>query len=84
MEDEEKRQENMTDKPRVVLKKGPWGENHEETISRIAGNPFSVSEIIPPLLKNPRISGKAALVVIISKQHNGHKQKKENQPKKQK
>ena len=49
---EEKTREN--DKPRVVLEKGLGGGGggaNEQNISRIAGNPLSVSAIIAPLLK---------------------------------
>ena len=47
---EEKTREN--DKPRVVLEKGlGGGGGNEQNISRIAGNPLSVSAIIAPLLK---------------------------------
>ena len=79
---EEKTREN--DKPRVVLKKGlGGGGRNEQNISRIAGNPLSVSAIIAPLLKKTtRIAGKTAFVVIISKQNNRHKQKKGRSTKK--
>ena len=75
---EEKTREN--DKPRVVLEKGlggGGGGENKQNISRIAGNPLSVSAIIAPLLKKkPRIAGKTAFVVLISKQNNRHKEKK--------
>ena len=75
---EEKTREN--DKPRVVLEKGlgGGGGGNEQNISRIAGNPLSVSAIIAPLLKKKktRIAGKTAFVVLISKQNNRHKEKK--------
>ena len=51
-EEKEKTREN--EKPRVFLKKGLWGGGggkgkKEQNISRIAGNPFSVSLITTPL-----------------------------------
>ena len=45
---------------------------------------MSVSAILAPLLKNSRIAGKTAFVVIISKQNNRHKQKKGRSTKKTK
>ena len=62
---EEKTREN--NKPRVVLEKGLGGGGegeNEQNISRIAGNPLSVSAIIAPLLKkkNPELQGKRRLL----------------------
>ena len=57
-----KRKTRENDKLRVVLKKrilGGGGET-KQNISRIAGNPLSVSAIRAPLLKNTRIAGKTA------------------------
>ena len=51
MEDRRKIQDKMT-KPRVVLNKGlGGGGENKQNISRIAGNPLSVSAILAPLLK---------------------------------
>ena len=67
----QKRKTRENDKLRVVLKKGSWGGGvkNEQNISRIAGNPLSVSAIRAPLF-------------IISKQNNRHKPKKGRSPKK--
>ena len=52
-DDRRKRKTRENEKPRVFLKKGLWGGGRkgkkEQNISRIAGNPFSVSLITTPL-----------------------------------
>ena len=61
MEDRRKTREN--DKPRVVLEKGlGGGGGNEQNISRIAGNPLSVSAIIAPFLKKSELQGKRRLL----------------------
>ena len=76
-EEKEKTREN--EKPRVVLKNFLGG--GEETSLELPETLFCLTDNNTPL-KNPRIAGKTALVVIISKQNNRHKHKKGKSTKK--
>ena len=59
------------------MKKGLWGgrKKRSKTSFELPETLFCLTDNNTPL-KNPRIAGKTALVVIISKQNNRHKHKK--------
>ena len=62
MDNRRKKQEKMTNRE-WFWKRALGGGENEQNISRIAGNPLSVSAIIAPLLKkNPELQGKRRLL----------------------
>ena len=67
---------------RECFRKRVFGEKTSKTFLELLETFLCIRDSDTPLKKS-RIVGKKALVVRISKQNNRHKQKKENQPKKQ-